>query len=473
MKNKIYLLAAIILAGFSFGCQPESDELNPEITDALSKRAPSQFQTDKYIVITHDETLPAGLAKKIEDAGGVINSEMSEVGVIAVTATNKQFTKQVSRMQEVRYVIPDLELQWRQPGIQVDFEKDLANPPFAELGEIDPFYNFQWGLDAIDAPDAWQSGYKGAGVKVAVLDEGFWLEHPDLEPNIIGAISSVPGESPQFEPYVNELGTLVYFSHGTHVAGTIAAPINDLGVVGVAPEAKLLLVKVLSEKTGSGEFSWIINGIYLSALYGVDVINMSLGASIPQGMGIGSNQVAALRVAVDRAVNFAHKSGAVVITSAGNSARNANKDGSVVVFPASSPKAIAISATAPEGWIYNFSTNLDVIASYSNFGSSLIDFAAPGGDFDFPDPLFFYDMVLSTSLIDPSGIAGYSFSAGTSMAAPHAAGVAALIIGKYQGNIDPAKVEDILRKSADDLGKPGKDDYYGYGRMNAYKAIME
>jgi len=170
MKNKIYLLVAIILAGFSFGCQPESDELNPEITDALSKRAPSQFQTDNYIVVTKDETLPAGLAQKIEAAGGIISKSLPELGLLAVTATDKKFASKVKRMSEVRYLAPDLKLQWIEPGKQVEAVADVANPPFS--GDDDFFFDLQWGADAIDAPEAWAAGYTGAGVRVAVLDGG-------------------------------------------------------------------------------------------------------------------------------------------------------------------------------------------------------------------------------------------------------------------------------------------------------------
>ena len=114
--------------------------------------------------------------------------------------------------------------------------------------------------------------------------------------------------------------------------------------------------------------------------------------------------------------------------------------------------------------LYN---NLDIPASYTNFGSSRIDFAAPGGDFDSPNANAFYDMVLSTD-----GPADYSFAAGTSMAAPHTSGVAALIIGKNGGSMNPTQVKSILKRSADDLGKPGHDAYFGDGRVNAFRAVQ-
>jgi len=114
--------------------------------------------------------------------------------------------------------------------------------------------------------------------------------------------------------------------------------------------------------------------------------------------------------------------------------------------------------------------NYDTPAFYTNYGTSVIDVAAPGGnwdfDLDFPFPAV-YDWVLSTY------IGGWAFGYGTSGSAPHVSGVAALIIGKNGGEMHPAQVKAIIEQSADDLGKPGMDDYYGRGRINAYKAVTK
>lgn len=151
--------------------------------------------------------------------------------------------------------------------------------------------------------------------------------------------------------------------------------------------------------------------------------------------------------------------------------------------PAHSPSVISISATAPRGWALNPTTaNLDYLASYSNYGTSDIDFAAPGGDYQYPGDeivtiggvtqyAFVFDYVFSAGSSLIPGRSSYYWSVGTSMAGPHAAGVAALIIGQNGGKMDPAHVKAAMRASADDLGKPGRDPYYGYGRVNAFKAI--
>ena len=314
-------------------------------------------------------------------------------------------------------------------------------------------------------------------------------DHPDLAANLNTALSAsfVEGEG-----YDVNLPAGA-FNHGTHVAGTIAAVDNTIGVVGVAPDAEIVAVKVLSEVTGSGSFGGIIAGIVYAAgpQVDADVINMSLGGTLPKNgytyeedgtvVKVGANEVADLLTALSKATNYAYQQGTTVIASAGNDARNAEQDKATVSVPGASANVLTISATGPEGWARNPATDLDTAAFYTNTGSSLIDFAAPGGDVDsslrpggtanranWPlctvqgttNYCYIFDLVLST-------ITGsYGWAAGTSMAAPHAAGVAALIIAENGGSLKPAQVEQIMRARADDLGKRGNDDVYGAGRVS-------
>jgi subtilisin family serine protease len=158
----------------------------------------------------------------------------------------------------------------------------------------------QWGHTAVDAVGAWNKGQRGAGVRVAVLDSGIDADHPDLASKVNQAlsVSFVPGEN--WNPLPG-----FYFNLGTHVAGTIAAADNGLGVIGVAPEAELIAVKVLSEFSGSGSFDWLITGIIYAADIDADVINMSLGAVLeksgwvePDGTRVLGRDVAELKNAI-------------------------------------------------------------------------------------------------------------------------------------------------------------------------------
>lgn len=299
--------------------------------------------------------------------------------------------------------------------------------------------------------------------------------HPDLNDNLDTACSRsfVAGQ-----PYNNDTGT---FWHGTHVAGIVAAEDNNIGVIGVAPEATVIGVKVLH--SGSGSFGAVIGGIlYASdpAAFGAgscaraDIINMSLGAVFPRAHSGG------LIPALNKAVNFASSQGVLVISAAGNNAIDFGQAGNLIVVPAQSGNGVAVSATGPVGWALG-ATNFRRPASYSNYGEDIVYVAAPGGDFAYPGnenctmptatgtitrPCWVFDLYLSTSR------AGYTWAAGTSMAAPSASGVAALILHANPG-ISLGALKAKLAQSADDEGKVGKDEFYGRGFVNARRACIE
>jgi len=460
MKRKLVILTlfALLLAAFAIPATAET-------------------QNQSFIIMANSNSLPNGLEQRVNAAGGTITRLIPEIGLAVATSSNPNFASAASRIPGVQTAMPNVTLQWIDPTHQVAIEwttASVGNPPFS--GSADFFFDLQWGHAAIEAPAAWAVGARGAGARVAVLDGGFDLNHPDLVPNINFELSQnfVEGESLQY-------GLPGPFSHGSHVAGTIAAAQNDFGTIGVAPDAELVLVKVLGD-AGSGTFADVISGIVYAANVDADVINMSLGATLPK-RGIydddgnrvaGANEVAALLTAISRATTYAYQQGTTVISSAGNSGLNSNQTADLVHIPSQSTHVISISATAPIGWATDpLNIDLDNLASYSNYGLSHIAFAAPGGDFVYPGneacvvaglsrPCWVFDLVFST------GNQSWYWSAGTSMASPHAAGVAALIIGANGGPMHPAQVEAALRASADDLGQPGKDAFYGHGRVNAF-----
>jgi lantibiotic leader peptide-processing serine protease len=404
-------------------------------------------QTSKtYVIVAKGQG--KGSTAFAANLGSALQANLEKIGVVIAQSSDSNFATWAAAQPGVQAVAEDPEIQWlpKEPAIQF-----TGNDVGVEGVNSEPYYNsYQWNLRAIHANVTAASGDMGAGARVAVLDSGMDLVNRDLVPNINQglAISFVPGE------VVQPQCAAPCFNHGTHVGGIIAAAINNYGVQGVAPQAELVPVKVLRE-SGSGSFSWLIIGIEYAASIQADVINMSLGATFDIAHAGKNNQgLGTLLSALDRAVNHATAAGVLVVSAAGNEAVNLNS--SIMSIPAQSGNGMAVSATGPY-----CQTDFDRFASYSNYGQSVINLAAPGGGVDCGNSR---DYVLS----DSKG--AFYFAAGTSMAAPHVAGVAALIVGKY-GHIGPTAVKAILQQSADDLYKPGADPFSGHGRVNAQKAL--
>ncbi|MBY6037368.1 S8 family peptidase [Fictibacillus nanhaiensis] len=268
-----------------------------------------------------------------------------------------------------------------------------------------------WGIPHIKADQVHATGNTGSGVKVAILDTGIDASHEDL--NVLGGASFVAGE-----PNALIDGN----SHGTHVAGTVAALNNTKGVIGVAHSASLYAVKVL-DSSGSGTYSGIIQGIEWAVANNMDVINMSLG---------GSSGSTALQQACDNANN----SGVLVVAAAGNSGTKGKRN--TIGYPAKYASVMAVGAV-------DASNNR---ASFSSVGDEL-EVMAPGVN------------VLSS-------VPGNSYSSynGTSMASPHVAGAAALIMAGNPG-LSNAQVRQKLIDTAIPLGSAF---YYGNGVIDVYAA---
>ncbi|HEY0710375.1 MAG TPA: S8 family serine peptidase [Polyangia bacterium] len=318
------------------------------------------------------------------------------------------------------------------------------DPSYSSSGSWGQPYDDLYGLKAIGTTAAWDTS-RGLGVVVAVTDSGVDYNHPDLKANIWTNPGEVAGNGLDDDNngYVDDVRGWDFIGpdatsptpdndpadstgHGTHVAGTIAAVGNNgLGVVGVAFRSKVIPLRALDD-TGTGTDSTLASAIIYAADRGADVINASWG-------GEGSSQ------ALTDAVNYAHALGAVFVASAGNLAKDVNG-----FSPANLTNAIAVASLSP--------TN--TLSSFSNFGNK-IEVAAPGED------------ILSLEAF--SG--GYMTQEGTSMAAPHVSGVAALVIAAHP-TFTQEQVRQVLRISATNLGPAGKDTSFGYGRVNAAGAVL-
>ena len=295
----------------------------------------------------------------------------------------------------------------------------LANPrvtavePDGQVFALDPELDSTWGVKRIGAGDVvHNTGVTGAGVLVAVIDSGIDYYHPDLADNYAGG-----------HDFVNNTDPMDDNNHGTHVAGTIGALHDDLGVVGVAPGVFLYALKVLNAQ-GSGSWSDVIAALQWAVDNGIQVTNNSYGSDRNPGS------------LVEMAFDTSAAAGMVHVAAAGNSG-NCGGKGNKVGYPARYDSVIAVGAT----------TAGDARPCFSSTGPD-VELAAPG-------------VAINSTLLG----GGYGEKNGTSMASPHVAGVAALVIAA--GVTDAAQVRQILTTTAEDLGDPGRDSSFGFGLVDA------
>jgi subtilisin family serine protease len=295
------------------------------------------------------------------------------------------------------------------------YAKALETAPPPEPS--DPDFDRQWAMFAFPFSALWQCG-RGAGITVAVVDSGVQAEHPDLAGRVRPGAAIVNGA------VQNGAGDNDVNGHGTHVAGIVGAGENGVGVVGVAPQVTILPVRVL-DATGSGPNSDIGKGITWAVDHGAKVINVSIGSGTKSA-------------SVTTAVGYAVNHGVSVVAAAGNGGLMGNPPR----YPAALPEVIAVGA---------LDQNCD-IASYSTNGN-YVDVVAPGTD------------IWSTKL--PST---WGSNSGTSMASPHVAALAALIIDA-RGSVSPGNMLRRLTSTATDAGPPGFDPAYGFGCINPIAAV--
>jgi subtilisin family serine protease len=304
--------------------------------------------------------------------------------------------------------------------IQPDYYRTYVSPPVSAGLSPQPLSQvIPWGVDRIDADLAWSCS-TGDGVKVAVVDTGIDRDHPDLVANIHGGFNTI-APTPQYpdpSDFEDDHG------HGTHCAGIIGAVDNTIGVIGVAPDCWLYGVKVLNHQ-GSGYLSDCVEGIEWCIKNRMQVISMSWGAYYDDPL-------------LHQICDVAEKHGIILVGAAGN-------DGYYLpdLYPAGYSSVMAISAT----------TISDTVIWWSNYGEE-IELAAPG--------VSIYSTYIG---------GGYAYMSGTSMACPHVSGTAALVIVVYPQWANKT-VRAVLCITAEDLGAPGWDPYYGYGLVDAEAAVF-
>ena len=275
-----------------------------------------------------------------------------------------------------------------------------------------------YAQEVIHLPAAWDINTGSDDVIIAILDTGMSLSHTELATRFVPGYDLINGDDDPSDDH----------GHGTHVAGIIAAQMdNNVGIAGVCPNCRIMPVKVL-DKQNLGSWSTVAEGIIYAVDHGAQIINVSLGGVKPSPT-------------VAEAVAYAASNDVLIVAAAGNA------QSTDPFYPAAYDHVLAVSAT----------DKLDELWPLSNSGD-YIDVAAPG------------HMIYSTMPLELSYEVGYAYMTGTSMAAPHVAGLAGLLLSQ-DPNRSAADLEEIITTTADDLGDAGWDATFGYGRINAYAAL--
>jgi type VII secretion-associated serine protease mycosin len=411
MRGMLYLpwpkaLAPVATALVLSGCGAPAG--NPmAIGSVTTREAGASGTTDRLMVRT---TAPGGAALVARQFGATTLREIPQLGLATLRLPGG--TRAAHAMARLS-TLPGV--SWAEPDRRMSMRTTVN----------DPGRTSQWGLDAMRVPAAWTVTRGDSRVVVAVLDTGVDLSHPDLRTRLVEGKSFVAGRS----------GPSDDSGHGTHVAGTIVAEANNgVGVAGVAPACRVMPVKVLDAE-GGGHTADIVAGLVWAADHGARIINLSLGGS-------GGGQ------ALGEAIRYAQAKGCLIVAAMGNEGAQQQE------YPAAMPGVLAVGSIDREG---NRS-------SFSNFGS-WIAVTAPGSGILSTTPT--YDVTMSRQ--DGLG-RGYGSLSGTSMATPHAAGLAALLASLHP-DWNARTLHKQLLSGTRDIATPGFDLETGHGLLDAWKAV--
>lgn len=485
---------------------------------------PTASQTSSltwYVIVYKTTSVPADAAQKVAAAGGTLKKTYPQIGVALATSSLTAFATNLLGSGDVDSVQAD-------PGYKA--VPDVAAALAAQQGGLgvlpapgpgeDRLAGLQWDMDMIRASGELDGSYSvqrgRRDVIVAVLDTGIDLTHPEFAGRIDPRSQSfikLDNNPLGAEPQVQDLN-----GHGTHVAGSVAAGLNGFGISGVAPNVTVVALKVC-HVSGFCFTGPVVEALLYAGEQRFDVANMSFFVDPFLYNCKDEPTQRAIWKAVSRAMQFAVKQGVTPVAALGNDAHDLAHPEEDTISPDFPPEiaaetrpvknhcvlvpqellgVIGVSALGPTG----------VIAFYSNFGTGVTDVAAPGGDSQKPAPFLLFpssnrilstlptlavltatDIALGRVLVDcatglpepasvtlplPAGCGVYGWLQGTSMASPHAAGVAALIVSQF-GNpkMSPTQVASQLENTAVDIGKAGADELYGHGRADAFRAVTK
>lgn len=466
--------------------------------------------TQTYIVLYGATASPANAETAIQKAGGTVVANYSQIGVVIARSDSTSFSAAVQKDSRVTGVSATTNFATR---VELDLAGAEGPPPGvlpnSTATDSDNLSGLQWDMAQIQAPEAHAITGGSPQIVVGDIDTGLDYTHPDLAPNVdfansVSCVGGVPDQDPAAWDDVN--------GHGTHTAGTIAAASNGVGIVGVAPNVKVAAIKAGND---DGYFfpEAVVCAFMWAATHDIDVTNNSYFADPWLFNCRNDAEQRAIWKAEQRAIRYAMSRGVVVVASEGNENIDLSRRNTDVISPDYPPGSeqerevtnacVVIPVEIPGVIGVTASGNLRKKAYYSSYGAGTADVIAPGGDrrfqvtaaapngrvlSAFPDfvpgnPLFVQDCSVSPC-------ASYVYLQGTSMASPHAAGVAALIMSRF-GKLPPGTVSAMLRQTADPLpcppnpydpgppfiftsicvGGSGYNGFFGHGEVNALSAV--
>ncbi len=477
---------ACLVLGAALATPVASVRAAPEAVGHIVVLKGSEDATGAFQVAGNDAVSLAAARQVVAAAGATIHADLADqIGIIVVSAT-PEVAAAIRASSLVELVARDF--TWKAFS---SMDEALASgeltvveatsPGGGAEPSADPMEALQWDMIQIRAPQSHELQSGARTVDVGILDSGVDGHHPDFVVDGVGSnVDCRRGRnSVFFLPSGPGVGTpdpcIDNQFHGTHVAGTVAAQANGIGIVGVAPNVTLVPVKVC-DASGYCYASGVVDGITYAGDIRLDVINMSFFVDDDEFQEStefkcqSDETQRAFTTAVERALRYAVKRGVAPVAALGNS----DQDLAAPVDDAGNPypSDCRVVPSESSGVIGTVALgNRSEKAGYSNYGHGLADVSAPGGNGTTGDCR---TTILSTL---PGG--AYGCIQGTSMASPHAAGVAALIVsqfGRLSGNGDvrlaPARVAELLQGTAVDIGLAGYDECFGHGRIDALRAVV-
>jgi subtilisin family serine protease len=470
MTRKVFLLILVIVTLALVSTTLASEDAAAEET---------------YIVLYNRSAVPSNAAATISGAGGELVYSYDAIGVAIATSSDANFATAMRGAKGVQGAASTAAF-----GVQLESDFEMAEgldalTAAATTGNFDdPLTGSQWDMFQISVPEAHAVSMGDPAVIVGDIDSGIDAYHPDLAANVdwsrsVSCIGGVPDQDYAAWEDNN--------FHGTHTAGTIAAAYNGIGIVGVAPDVKLAAIKGCND---SG-YCWpeaIICSFVWAAENDVDITNNSYFVDPYLFNCHNDAEQRAIWKAVQRAVRYAQRNGVLVVSSTGNSNddlshpdRTAGDDeitNACAVLPVELSGVVGVSANG----------DLELKSYYSSYGVSATDVVAPGGDARFQRTSAAPNGRVLSTIPTKFGI-DYAWAQGTSMASPHAAGVAALLLSQDLG-MSQGALAAKLQNTADSLACPDNpfnpgtpfnylaycqggahNSFYGHGQVNAYRAV--